>query len=77
MALGYPAEPHGINAEGLRRRGYSAEAISAVRNAYKTVYRQGLTLTEALAKLEQDAAIEAAVDVLFDSLKDSSRGIIR
>ncbi|MDP2504883.1 MULTISPECIES: acyl-ACP--UDP-N-acetylglucosamine O-acyltransferase [unclassified Oceanobacter] len=77
MALGYPAEPHGINSEGLRRRGYSADAISAVRNAYKTVYRQGLTLTEALAKLEQEAVTEAAVGVLFDSLKDSSRGIIR
>ena len=77
MAQGYPATPHGINSEGLRRRGFSAESISRVKNAYKTVYRKGLTLAEALAELEPVAAEDAAVALLVDSLKAASRGIIR
>ncbi|WP_221799670.1 acyl-ACP--UDP-N-acetylglucosamine O-acyltransferase [Oceanobacter mangrovi] len=76
MALGYPAQPHGINAEGLRRRGFSAEQISAVRAAYKVIYRQGLTSAEALEKLQQDDADEA-VQMLTDSVKAATRGIIR
>ena len=39
----------GMNFEGMRRRGYSAELISALRRAYKVVYRQGLTTSEAMA----------------------------
>jgi len=76
MALGYPATPHGINAEGLRRRGYSAEQISAVKSAYKVIYRQGLTGAEALEKLQQQD-VDDAVQVLIDSVKSATRGIIR
>lgn len=77
MAQGYPATPHGINSEGLRRRGFSAESISRVKNAYKTVYRKGLTLAEAMSELEAVAAEDSAVALLVDSLKAASRGIIR
>ncbi len=77
MALGYPAEPHGINTEGLKRRGFSAESISRVRNAYKVLYRQGLTLAEALEALAPVAQEDAAVQLLVDSLNAATRGIIR
>lgn len=77
MALGYPAEPHGINTEGLKRRGFSAESISRVRNAYKVLYRQGLTLAEALETLAPVAQEDAAVQLLVDSLNAATRGIIR
>jgi UDP-N-acetylglucosamine acyltransferase len=40
-AAGYPAAPRGINAEGLRRRGFAAADILAIRRAYKTLYREG------------------------------------
>ena len=77
MALGYPAEPHGINAEGLKRRGFSKDSIMLVRKAYKTLYRQGLTLAEALEELTPVAAQDDAVRLLVDSLNQATRGIIR
>ncbi|WP_028294400.1 acyl-ACP--UDP-N-acetylglucosamine O-acyltransferase [Oceanobacter kriegii] len=76
MALGYPATPHGINSEGLRRRGFTAEQISAVKTAYKVVYRQGLTSAEALEKL-QTLEVDSAAQLLVDSVKAATRGIIR
>ncbi|MEH6368150.1 MAG: acyl-ACP--UDP-N-acetylglucosamine O-acyltransferase, partial [Pseudomonas marincola] len=48
---GNPAEARTMNFEGMRRRGFSAEAIQALRRAYKIVYRQGLTIEDALLEL--------------------------
>ncbi|MGB1092515.1 MAG: acyl-ACP--UDP-N-acetylglucosamine O-acyltransferase [Oceanobacter sp.] len=76
-ASGYPAEPHGINAEGLRRRGFDTEVINEIRTAYKTVYRQGNTVAEALQALESVASVTPEVALLLDSIKAASRGIIR
>ena len=44
MASGTPTTAYGINAEGLRRRGFSPDQITGIKRAYKTVYRSGLTL---------------------------------
>ncbi len=77
MANGNSAKPHGINAEGLRRRGFSAESISAIKRAYKVIYRQQLTLDKALEVLQQMALVTPALQPLIASLQDSSRGIIR
>ncbi len=77
MALGYPATPHGINSEGLKRRGFSKESIMLIRNAYKILYRQGLTLAEALEELVPLAGQDDGVRLLVDSLQAASRGIIR
>ena len=75
---GTPAEAKGINAEGMRRRGYTAEQIAAVRQAYKVIYRQGLTLDDAIAELEQRLEGEPVLGLLIASLRDSStRGIVR
>ncbi|MAY14512.1 acyl-ACP--UDP-N-acetylglucosamine O-acyltransferase [Thalassolituus sp. UBA2009] len=77
MALGYPATPHGINSEGLKRRGFSKESIMLIRSAYKTLYRQGLTLAEALEVLVPQAEQDDGVRQLVESLQAASRGIIR
>ncbi|GGK66272.1 acyl-ACP--UDP-N-acetylglucosamine O-acyltransferase [Amphritea balenae] len=77
MSNGNSAEPHGINAEGLRRRGFSAEAVRNIKRAYKTVYRKGLKLEEAIEELEPLAAETPELQLLTDSLKSSTRGIIR
>jgi len=77
MAQGYPATPHGINSEGLKRRGFSKDSISAVRNAYKIVYRQSLTLSEALEELAPLSAADESVAVFTASLQAATRGIIR
>lgn len=74
---GHPAEAKTINAEGLKRRGFSGEAIAAIRRAYKIIYRQGLTLDEAIVELEPLAREHPEVDVLLESLKKSDRGIVR
>ncbi|MNF31711.1 Acyl-[acyl-carrier-protein]--UDP-N-acetylglucosamine O-acyltransferase [compost metagenome] len=74
---GNPAEARSMNFEGLRRRGFSAEAIQALRRAYKTVYRQGLTIEEALVELAEPSLQFAEVAVFRDSIQASSRGITR
>ena len=77
MAAGHYAKPFGVNSEGLKRRGFSAEAISMVKRAYKLLYRQGLTVEEALPELETMAAEEPAVALFVDFLKQNERGIVR
>lgn len=76
MASGHPAQPHGINSEGLRRRGFSSDGIMAIKRAYKTVYRQGRTREEALLALA-DASQDEAIAVFIRSVETSQRGIIR
>lgn len=75
--FGNPAEARGMNFEGMRRRGFSAEAIAALRKAYKIVYRQGLTVEQALAELAESAALFPEVALLRDSIQASKRGITR
>ncbi len=74
---GQPAEPKTVNVEGLRRRGFSSEAITAIRRAYKVVYRQGLTTEEALVKLREMQQEHPEVALLTESLEASTRGIVR
>ena len=76
-AMGNTAEPHGINSEGLRRRGFSAEAINSIRRAYKTLYKSGLTLEEAKRALRDQAATCGELLVLVDFLDTSKRSIVR
>jgi len=77
MAAGNPAEPRSINAEGLKRRGFSAEAVAAVRRAYKTLYKSGLTLEDARAGIASDAAAVPELALLAGFLEAAGRGIIR
>ncbi len=77
MAQGNPAKPHGINSEGLRRRWFAKESISAIRNAYKTLYRSSLTTAEALAELQPLAEQDEGVRLLVNSVEAATRGIIR
>lgn len=78
---GSPAKPVGINVEGLKRRGFTAGQISGLRAAYKTLYRQGLTLDEARAALQARRAAEpeldAALSTLLNFLDAATRGIVR
>ena len=74
---GAPAEAKTINIEGLRRRGFSADAISELRRAYKIVYKQGLTLDIAIQRLELMMSGSPEVRLLIASLHTSERGIVR
>ena len=77
MANGNSVSPHGMNTEGLKRRGFTEGAIKNLRQAYKIIYRQGLTLEAAIARLNEICVDSDGLSVLIDSLKQSSRGIIR
>ena len=76
-AAGYDAAPHGINAEGLKRRGFSPESIVQIKRAYKVLYRNKLTLEEAKVELAimQNSCKE--ISLLTDFLNTSTRGIVR
>jgi UDP-N-acetylglucosamine acyltransferase len=77
MAMGNTAQPHGINAEGLRRRGIGAETINAIKRGYKTLYKSGLTLEEAKRALREQAQTTPALKVLVEFLDTTKRSIIR
>lgn len=77
MAAGPRAEPNGINSEGLRRRGFSSEAVTAIKKAYKILYRSGLSLDEARLQLTELASVQPEVKPLLDFISSSQRGIIR
>lgn len=76
-ASGRPAEPRGINAEGLKRRGFTTEQVRNIREAYRVVYRQSLKLDEAIAELVQRAVEQPEIKPFLDSLRDGSRGLAR
>jgi UDP-N-acetylglucosamine acyltransferase len=77
MAAGSFAKASGINAEGLKRRGFSAATIECIRRAYKTLYREGLLLEDAKQALAAQRAECAEIGPLLDFLEQSQRGIIR
>jgi UDP-N-acetylglucosamine acyltransferase len=77
MASGNPAEARGMNFEGLRRRGFSEDAVAALRRAYKTLYKSGLRLDEARAALAAEQEMHPELRPLVEFLAVSGRGIVR
>ena len=80
MTSGNTAQAHGLNTEGLKRRGFSPERIQLLRRAYKTLYKSGLTFDEAraeLAGMETDASSHGDLDLFNAFLARVSRGIVR
>ena len=80
-ASGNPAEAQGINQEGLKRRGFSAERIALVKQMHRLLYRKGLRLDEAVQQIEALRAdapqSEADIALMLDFLAAASRGIVR
>ncbi|MGE0860305.1 MAG: acyl-ACP--UDP-N-acetylglucosamine O-acyltransferase [Gammaproteobacteria bacterium] len=74
---GNTAKPRCINREGLKRRGFAPEAIATLKRAYRTLYRQGHTLEEALELLEAERDDSVEVARLLDFIRASKRGIVR
>lgn len=77
MAVGQPAEPHSVNAVGLKRRGFTEEQILNVRRAYRLLYRSGLKLKAALEQLDAAAATQAEIRPFVEFIRRSSRSIVR
>jgi UDP-N-acetylglucosamine acyltransferase len=76
-AAGRPAEPRGVNVEGLKRRGFTPVETRNIREAYRMVFRQALKLEEALAALEPLVAEQPEIKPFLDSLKAGTRGLAR
>ncbi len=77
MAVGQPAEAHSINAEGLKRRGFTAEQVRNIRAAFRVLYRSGLKLAEAIEQLEALAKEQPELGLLAEFLPQSTRSIVR
>lgn len=76
-AAGQFAVPRGVNAEGLKRRGFSAERIAAIKRAYRTLYMSGKTLKEARAELEEQARASEDVRAFVEFMDRSERALVR
>ena len=74
---GNPCVPHGINSEGLKRRGFSPESLAALKRAYRTLYKSGLSLAQAREELERQGAEIPEIASLARFLAASTRGILR
>jgi UDP-N-acetylglucosamine acyltransferase len=77
MASGQPAKPHGINREGLIRRGFSSEAIQQIKRAYKLIYLSKMRLEEAREGIQAMLHETPELEILADFLKHKGRGILR
>ncbi|HET7921494.1 MAG TPA: acyl-ACP--UDP-N-acetylglucosamine O-acyltransferase [Gammaproteobacteria bacterium] len=77
MVSGTPPEPHGINSEGLKRRGFDATQVRNIKQAYKLLYRSDLRLEEALNGLRELAATQPEIAIMVTFLENSQRSITR
>ena len=77
MVAGNPARPHAVNVEGLRRRGFNAEQIRAIREAYRILYRSDLRLAEAVEQLAPLATQHAEIRAFVDFIHTATRSLVR
>ena len=69
--------PRGINSEGLKRRGFDAERITAIKRAYRTLYVAGLPLAEAKQQLAEQAQASDDVRSMLDFIEHTERHLLR
>jgi UDP-N-acetylglucosamine acyltransferase len=74
---GQPAVARGINSEGLKRRGYSADQIRNIKNAYRITFRKGKRKDEAIAEVAELAKTQPELELFLESLRSSERGLTR
>ena len=76
VCAGYRGDATGLNLVGLKRAGYQASQIAAIKQAYLTLYRSGLSLQDALARIEAAGATPEALH-MAEFIRRSERGICR
>lgn len=74
---GSPAKPHGINSEGLRRRGFSDEEIMNIKHAYKIIYKKKNKLADAIVTINEMAEEHKELIIMAKFFADSDRSIVR
>ena len=74
---GNPGETKGLNKVGMERNGISAEAQAALKKAYKILFREGLTVSNALAKIETEVPLVPEIQHLLAFTRASERGLAK
>lgn len=74
---GHPADPHGINSEGLRRRGFTIEQMRAIKQAYRWLYREKLKLEEARHRISVLAKSQPELKLFAAFFARATRSIVR
>lgn len=77
LVSGHMAKPVGINVEGLKRRNFTEQQIKNIRQAYKTIYRSGLKIEEAIESISAIEQEKSEIDLMVAFLNDQEGGIIR
>ncbi len=77
MAAGARAELHGLNTVGLKRHGFSDETISELKKAYKILFRERLTLSDAIKRVQETLPYTEEIKTLIEFIKENKRGICR
>jgi UDP-N-acetylglucosamine acyltransferase len=77
LVTGQPAEPHSVNSEGLKRRGFTEQQIRNIRSAYRILYRDGLKLAEAVGKLRALVPEQPELGIFVDFIASSERSLVR
>lgn len=77
IVSGDPAEPFGLNSVGLQRRGFSAETVSGLKQAYKIIYRQGLNVKDAVIALQEHVKSCPETNLFIQGIERAERGIVR
>ena len=77
LVSGNTAKPSGLNREGLKRHGFNSETVNLLRKAYKIIYRDGLTLKDALLAMESISNESKEVGYMRSFIESSQRGIVR
>ncbi|UCD63881.1 MAG: acyl-ACP--UDP-N-acetylglucosamine O-acyltransferase [Candidatus Zixiibacteriota bacterium] len=77
LVAGYPLRVVGINAIGLRRRGFKKEVINTLRKAFKILFFSKLNTSQALTRIKDEVAMIPEVKEILDFINRSDRGIIK
>ncbi len=77
MVMGQPAEPRGINLEGLKRRDFNSDQIRNIKTAYKNLYMSNLRLDEAINEIKKIDDISGEMNLFVEFLSHATRGIVR
>lgn len=77
LAGGYPLKIMGLNAIGLKRRGYSKETLVGLQASFKLLFSSGLNTTQAVERINSDIEITPEIQVILDFIAQSTRGLVK
>ncbi len=77
LAGGYPLKIMGLNATGLKRRGFSREALRHLQQAFKLLFSSGLNTTQAVERIKSELEITPEIQMILDFIAQSTRGLVK